>query len=146
MSTEIERIIVDPGQFLEFVANRAKGVTVDDLVQAIKLANVGEIRGDQRKLALSAGVDVFPDDILNTVPNSIFKVLAMVTGAASILDLIYKFGNTEIVIKTLDGVALVPDVAKEFNFPVSKGVKINFRLETSSTIQLLRVIEFRIGQ
>ena len=70
----------------------------------------------------------------------------MVTGFASILDVLYKEGNQVSTIQALDGVALQPKVAKEFNFPVSRGVKINFSPETTTTIDLIRVIEFRIGQ
>ena len=147
MSTEIERIIVDPGQFLEFVAARSRGkVTVEDLVQAIKIANVGELVGSQRKLPRSANEEVFKDDLLPTVQNSIFKVLVMVTGAPSIIDVLYKEGNQVSVIKALDGNALQPSIAKEFNFVVSRGIKINFRPEAATSIDLIRVVEFRIGQ
>ena len=146
MSTEIERIIVDPGQFLEFIANCSPGVSVDDLVQAIKIANVGELVGSQRKLPRNANQEVFTDDLLPTVPNSIFKVFVVVTGAASILDVLYKEGNQISTIKALDGAALQSGVGKEFNFPVSRGIKINFAPETATTIDLIRVIEFRIGQ
>lgn len=147
MSTEIERIIVDPGQFLDFIARRAKGkVSVEDLVQAIKIANIGELVGSQRKLPRSANEEVFKDDLLPTVQNSIFKVLVMVTGTASILDVLYKEGNQVSVIQALDGNALQPRIAKEFNFVVSRGIKINFAPETDTTIDLIRVVEFRIGQ
>ncbi len=149
MSTpEIVNIVTDPGQFLNFVANRNTVTPASqlDFINAIALANVGKVVAEQRKLPRSANQQVFTDDLLNSVPVSIFKVLAMVTGAASKIDVLFKFGNQTIPAQAINGDAFQPNVIKEFNFMVFRGTKINFSPQLATTIELLQVAEFRIGQ
>ncbi len=149
MSTpEIINIVTDPGEFLKFIANN-NTVTPSsqlDFINSIALANVGKVVAEQRKLPRSANQPVFTDDLLNSVPVSIFKVLAMVTGAASKIDVLFKFGNQTIPAEAINGDAFQPNVIREFNFMVFRGTKINFRPQLATTIELLLVAEFRIGQ
>lgn len=146
--SEVINVITDPGEFLQFIAdnNTVTPTSRLDLINAIALANVGKVAGEVRKLSRLANQEVFTDDLLPSIPNSIFKVLAIVTGAATKIDVLFKFGNVTIVGEAIDGAAFAVNVPKEFNFGVSRGMKINFRPQLASTIEMLRVQEFRIGQ
>lgn len=147
-SPEIVNILTDPGEFLKFIAERntVTPTSQQDLINAITLANVGKVVAEQRKLPRAANQEVFTDDLLNSIPISIFKVLAMVKGVASKIDVLFKFGNQVIPAEAIDGAAFQPNVPKEFNFMVFRGTKINFRPQLATTIELLQVAEFRIGQ
>jgi len=149
MSTpEVVNILTDPGEFLNFISrnNTVTPSSQQDFINAIALANVGRLVGEQRKLARGANEEVFTDDLLPSIPNSIFKVIAIVTGVNSKIDVLFKFGNQVISGEAINGDAFVVNVPKEFNFPVSRGMKINFRPQIATTIEMLRVTEFRIGQ
>lgn len=147
-SPEIVNILTNPGEFLQFIAdnNTVTPTSRLDIINAIALANVGKVVAEQRKLPRGANQQVFTDDLVNSIPVSIFKVLLMVTGVASIVDVLFKFGNQTIPAQAIDGSAFQPNVVKEFNFMVFRGQKINFRPQTATTIELLEVAEFRIGQ
>lgn len=146
--SEVINVITDPGEFLQFIAdnNTVTSASRLDMINAIALANVGKIAGEVRKLARIANQEIFADDILPSIPNSVFKVLAVVKGAATKIDVLLKFGNTIIPIEAINGDAFAVNVGREFNFGVSRGMKINFRPKLATTIEMLRVQEFRIGQ
>jgi len=146
--SEVINVITDPGSFLQFIAdnNTVTSASRQDMINAIALANVGKIAGEVRKLARIANQEIFADDILPSIPNSVFKVLAVVTGVATKIDVLLKFGNTTIVIEAINGDPFAVNVGREFNFGVSRGMKINFRPQLATTIEMLRVQEFRIGQ
>ena len=142
MSTE-NIIVVDPALFIELVAKQTN-TDPQDYFTAIRAANLGILRGEARKLVRAASQNIFTDDIVPLLPNSIFKVYAQVSGAAAIIDLALVFGTQRINGKSLDGAALQPLVPKEFNFPVGRDMKVNFFPETATTIDYIRVVEFRI--
>ncbi len=146
--SEVINVITDPGEFLQFIAdnNTVTSASRLDMINAIALANVGKIAGEVRKLARAANQEIFADDLLPSIPNSVYKVLAVVKGAATKIDVLLKFGNTTIVLTAINGDAFALNVGREFNFSVSRGMKINFRPQLATTIEMLRVIEFRIGQ
>lgn len=146
--SEVIRVVTDPGEFLQFIAdnNTVTSASRLDMINAIALANVGKIAGEVRKLARIANQEIFADDILPSIPNSVFKVLAVVKGVATKIDVLLKFGNTTIVIEAINGDPFAVNVGREFNFGVSRGMKINFRPQLATTIEMLRVQEFRIGQ
>lgn len=148
MSSDIINIVTDPGEFLKFIANNntVTPASQKDFINAIALANVGRLAGEQRKLSRLANEEVFTDDLLPSIPNSVFKVIAIVTVAASKIDVLFKFGNQTISGEAINGDAFAVGVPREFNFPVSRGMKINFRPQLATTIEMLRVTEFRIGQ
>lgn len=138
-------IVVDPALFIELVA-RQTNTDPQDYFNAIRAANLGINKGEQRKLVRAASQNIFTEDIVPTLPNSIFKVYVQVSGAPSIIDVVKISGTQRTPGKALDGVALQPLIPKEFNFPVKREQKINFLLETAATIDLIEVTEFRIGQ
>ncbi len=146
--SEVINVVTDPGEFLQFIAdnNTVTSASRLDMINAIALANVGKIAGEVRKLARAANQEIFADDLLPSIPNSVYKVLAVVKGAATKIDVLLKFGNTTIVLTAINGDAFALNVGREFNFSVSRGMKINFRPQLATTIEMLRVIEFRIGQ
>lgn len=146
--SEVINVITDPGEFLQFIAdnNTVTSASRLDMINAIALANVGKVAGEVRKLARIANQEIFADDLLPSIPNSVYKVLAVVKGAATKIDVLLKFGNTTIVLAAINGDAFALNVGREFNFSVSRGMKINFRPQLATTIEMLRVIEFRIGQ
>jgi len=146
--SEVINVITDPGEFLQFIAdnNTVTSASRLDMINAIALANVGKIAGEVRKLARIANQEIFADDILPSIPNSVFKVLAVVKGVSTKIDVLLKFGNTTIVIEAINGDPFAVNVGREFNFGVSRGMKINFRPQLATTIEMLRVQEFRIGQ
>lgn len=138
-------ITVDPALFIELVA-RQTNTLPQDYFNAIRAANLGIKVGEQRKLTRDAGQNIFPEDIVPTLPNSIFKVFIQISGVAAIVDLVKIYGTQRIAGKALDATPLAVNVPKEFNFPVSRDHKVNFILETAATIEIIEVIEFRIGQ
>ena len=146
--SEVVNVITDPGEFLQFIAdnNTVTSASRQDMINAIALANVGKIAGEVRKLARIANQEIFADDILPSIPNSVFKVLAVVSGVSTKIDVLLKFGNTIIPIEAINGDPFALNVGREFNFGVSRGMKINFRPKLATTIEMLRVQEFRIGQ
>ena len=145
MSSQLGTIVIDERTFLNLVAKETN-TNVEDYFTAIRAANLGILRAQATKLARAAGQKIFVDDIVPLLPNSIFKVLAQVSVSASIIDVEFIFGTNRIAGKALDGTALAVSVPKEFNFPVGRDLKINFFLESAATIDLIRVVEFRIGQ
>ena len=138
-------IVVDPALFIELVA-RQTNTNPQDYFTAIRAANLGILRAEARKLVRGASQNIFVDDIVPLLPNSIFKVYLQISGAASIIDNVLIFGTQRIAGKTIDGVAFAPLVPKEFNFPVGRDMKVNFFPESATTIDYIRVVEFRIGQ
>lgn len=144
MSAPVQ-VVIDERRFLELVAKETN-TKIEDYFTAIRAANLGILRAQQRKLARNANQLIFADDIVPLLPNSIFKVYAQVSGVASILDIDLVFGTNRIPGKALDGAALQPLVPKEFNHPVGRDLKVNYFPETATTIDYIRVVEFRIGQ
>ena len=138
-------ITVDPALFVELVS-RKTNTKPQDYYDAVRAANLGIKVAEQRKLSRTAGQNIFPEDLVPTLPNSIFKVYVQISGFASIIDVVKVYGTQRIPGKALDGNALAVTVPKEFNFPVSRDHKINFTLETAATIDIIEVTEFRIGQ
>lgn len=138
-------ITVDPALFIKLVAEQTN-TNPEDYFKAIQAANLGILVAEQRKITVGAGEKIFPDDIVPNLPNSIFKVYVQVSGLPAILDVEYVFGTNRIPGKALDGAALAISVPKEFNHPVGRDGKINYFPETATTIDIIRVIEFRIGQ
>ncbi len=138
-------IVVDPALFIELVA-RQTNTNPQDYFTAIRAANLGILRAEARKLVRAASQKFFVDDIVPLLPNSIFKVYLQISAAASIIDNVLVFGTQRIAGKTIDGVAFQPLIPKEFNFPVGRDMKVNFFAESDTTIDYIRVVEFRIGQ
>lgn len=139
------QIVIDERRFLELVAKET-GTKFDDYLTSIRAANLGILRAQNRKLSRDANQLIFADDIVPLLPNSIFKVYVQVSGVASILDIDLVFGTNRITGKALDGTALQPSIPKEFNHPVGRDMKVNYFPEIATTIQYIRVVEFRIGQ
>lgn len=145
MSEETLRITIEPGAFFNFIAKETN-TDPKDYPVAIQAANLGILRGISRKLVRGANQKIFPDDIIPLLPNSIFKVFVQVSVSAAILNVTQIFGTQRINGQALDGNALQPLVPKEFNFPVGRDMKVNFQPASSTTIDYIRVVEFRIGQ
>ena len=143
--SQLGTIVIDERSFLNLVAKETN-TNVEDYFTAIRAANLGILRATARKLTRLAAQKVFVEDIVPLLPNSIFKVFVQVSVSASILDVEQIFGTNRIAGKALDGNALAPLVPKEFNFPVGRDMKVNFFPESATTIDYIRVVEFRIGQ
>ena len=145
MSSELGTIVIDERSLINTVAKETN-TNPEDYFTAIRAANLGILRAEARKLVRAAGQKIFVDDIVPSLPNSIFKVYAQVSVSATILDVEVIFGTQRIAGKSLDGNALQPLIPKEFNFLVGRDMKVNFFPESSTTIDYIRVVEFRIGQ
>lgn len=138
-------VIVDERRFLELVAKETN-TDILDYFNAIRAANLGIFQTQVKQFPVSIGQDIFQEDLIPVLPNSVFKFYVQISGFAAKMSIKQNIGNTTVAGQVFDGVALSPGIPKEFNIPVTRETKYNLFLDTAATIDLVRVVEFRLGQ
>lgn len=139
------QVVIDERRFLQLVAQQTN-TDIIDYFNAIRAANLGIFQTEVKKFLAAIGADLFQEDLIPTLPNSIFKFYVQISGVAAKMSVKQIIGNTTVNGQVFDGIALQPGIPKEFNIPVTRDTKYNLFLDTASQIDLIRVVEFRIGQ